>query len=126
MSVCKVERYPTCNFCSKEARYDAPMVGRSTWAYMCPDCWSERGSHTCYTKFELKSANAMIRDDLGTQVYDPELEATFMADLDLEEVMREELFGDSAGVTVADGCIVEPDGKCCHGYSSPLLLGGFM
>lgn len=26
----------------------------------------------------------------------------------------------------ADGCEVEPDGKCPHGYSSPLLLLGII
>ena len=37
----------------------------------------------------------------------------------MEEVL-EELSG--SVVVAADGCNVEPDGKCVHGYSSPLLL----
>jgi hypothetical protein len=39
---------------------------------------------------------------------------------DLEEIMWE-------GVTEAfDGCPVEPDGRCPHGYRSPLLILGMM
>ena len=40
------------------------------------------------------------------------------------DVLMYELM-DSVAVT-ADGCIVEPDGKCEHGYSSPQLLLGII
>lgn len=44
---------------------------------------------------------------------------------DLADIMRESLFGLSEGtVETIDGCIVEPDGQCPHGYLSPLLEAG--
>lgn len=39
---------------------------------------------------------------------------------DLEEIMYE-----SVAVTL-DGCTVEPDGECPHGFVSPLLTLGFI
>tara|TARA_Y100000310_G_scaffold292109_1_gene320593 strand:+ start:50 stop:241 length:192 start_codon:yes stop_codon:yes gene_type:complete len=44
-------------------------------------------------------------------------------EINMEEVLIE--LSDSVIVT-ADGCNVEPDGKCYHGYSSPLLLLGLI
>lgn len=39
---------------------------------------------------------------------------------DLAEILYE-------GVAeAADGCTVEPDGKCSHGYRSPLLVLGYI
>ncbi len=40
----------------------------------------------------------------------------------IQDVQREALFGSRIGVpsTCDDGCIVEPDGKCPHGYPSVL------
>jgi hypothetical protein len=35
------------------------------------------------------------------------------------------VMGDEDAET-ADGCYVEPDGKCPHGYRSPLLVRGIM
>lgn len=31
-----------------------------------------------------------------------------------------------ASAETYDGCVVEPDGKCSHGYSSPLLIMGWI
>jgi len=126
MNIVKVERFQTCNFCQKPAHYDAPMRGRSTWAYFCDDCYAERGSHNTGTKFVLMTDDEVAHSKCGDEVYDAKLEDQFMASVDIEELMEESLFGDSCGVEVADGCMVEPDGKCCHGYSSPLLLAGLI
>jgi hypothetical protein len=122
----KMSKLPSCNFCSEEARYDAPVLGHSSWAYFCPDCWASRGSHTQYTELRAETEDERARDQRGSDEFDPELEASFMENVDLEAVMSESLFGASCGVEVADGCVVEPDGKCCHGYSSPLILAGLM
>lgn len=43
---------------------------------------------------------------------------------DLADIMEEALFGASAGVETVDGCTVEPDGQCPHGFLSPLLEAG--
>jgi len=39
---------------------------------------------------------------------------------DLEESMMD------SGVETADGCWVEPDGECPHGYPSPLRVLGYI
>lgn len=122
----KMEKLPSCNFCPKEAKYDAPMLGHSSWAYFCPDCWASRGSHTLYNELRAATEDEKVRDQLGDSEYDAELEDQYMSSVDLEELMEESMFGSSCGVEVADGCMVEPDGKCCHGYSSPLLLAGLI
>jgi hypothetical protein len=36
------------------------------------------------------------------------------------------LSDDDSGVETADGCWVEPDGHCPHGYPSPLLAAGLI
>ena len=44
---------------------------------------------------------------------------------DLADIMHEALFGLSEGtVETVDGCIVEPDGTCSHGFLSPMLEAG--
>lgn len=46
---------------------------------------------------------------------------------ELEDIMAESLFGATEGtVETIDGCIVEPDGKCPHGFLSPLLEAGLI
>ena len=42
----------------------------------------------------------------------------------LEEAIAEYL--EYGTVTTEDGCQVEPDGVCSHGYSSPLLEAGLI
>lgn len=38
MKTAKVEKIPRCDFCEKEAVYDAKTrIG--CWAYMCETCW---------------------------------------------------------------------------------------
>lgn len=43
-----------------------------------------------------------------------------------DENLFDALMGDSYGVECADGCIVEPDGVCPHGYHSPLITLGMI
>lgn len=55
---------------------------------------------------------------------------------DLDEMFGDQLigdedldpdgFGDCAVVATRDGCEVEPDGTCPHGYLSPLLRLGLI
>lgn len=53
-------------------------------------------------------------------------------DFDYEDLLEgdEELdpdgFGDMSVVTTKDGCEVEPDGRCPHGFESPLLRLGLI
>lgn len=51
------------------------------------------------------------------------LEAIYAEELDLEDLEAE---SDTGIVETADGCSVEPDGICPHGYRSPLLVLGII
>lgn len=44
--------------------------------------------------------------------------------LDIEDL--EAIVFDYADAETADGCAVEPDGRCPHGYRSPLLVLGLI
>ena len=98
MSIKKVEKLPGCNFCSEPAHYDAPMRGSGSWAYFCCNCFAERGSHSTFTKFELMTEDEAEYSAAGAEEYDAELEQEYLKGLDMEELMKESLFGDSAGV----------------------------
>lgn len=52
-----------------------------------------------------------------------EMELEHARQLSLEE-LEAMLFDDS--IEAADGCLVEPDGTCPHGYRSPLLVLGLI
>ena len=43
------------------------------------------------------------------------------SDSDIESMVFETM-----DIETADGCTVEPNGKCSHGYSSPLLILGYI
>ena len=49
-----------------------------------------------------------------------------MYDFILEEFPEWEVSSDGAVWTAPDGCNVEPDGRCSHGYESPLLQMGLI
>jgi len=54
---------------------------------------------------------------------DHEEERQFLEDLSEDEIFS--MLADGVCET-ADGCSVEPDGICPHGYLSPLILMGVM
>jgi len=56
-----------------------------------------------------RSKAAMMRDHAGS-----------LDIFDLEAMMEE------GGAETADGCWVEPDGRCEHGFASPLLVLGYI
>jgi len=121
MKVLKVNSLPKCNLCGNDAVYDAPiptLFGK--WAYLCEHCFKangcvERGN--IGSKFEI---DTRTKSDL---TFDKDREQEYIDGLSIEDL--EEMFLDGV-VTTADGCVVEPDGKCPHGYSSPLLLEGLV
>jgi len=46
--------------------------------------------------------------------------------LDLEEWCEENLLADEAPAMCSEGCIVEPDGRCPHGFPSLPLAAGLI
>lgn len=109
---------PECNFCDELAHCDAPMKGRGSWAYMCLHHFTEMGQQeSCGTVFVL---DERTEDDTK---YDVTKELNHANNL-TENQLGAMVIG--AGCEAADGCSVEPDGKCQHGYSSPLKVLGIM
>lgn len=47
--------------------------------------------------------------------------AESLSDSDIEDIIL-----DYSNAETADGCMVEPDGVCPHGYRSPLLILGLI
>jgi len=54
----------------------------------------------------------------------PHDEVAYAEALSFEEL--EAMVMDGEDCVAVDGCTVEPDGKCSHGFSSPLLLRGLI
>jgi len=44
----------------------------------------------------------------------------------LEEWLEEHMLDDAAPACCSEGCEVEPDGRCPHGFPSILLAAGFI
>ncbi len=55
-----------------------------------------------------------------------ELNELFADELVGDEDFNPDGFGDCSVVMVADGCEVEPDGRCPHGKESPMLRLGLV
>lgn len=50
-----------------------------------------------------------------------ELDDIMADDLRGDESFDADGFGDGSVMSTEDGCVVEPDGKCPHGYESPAI-----
>jgi hypothetical protein len=111
---------PQCNFCGKEARWDAPTL-RGSWAYVCVECMP----NVCNPDTVATVGTEFILDERTKEdvLYDAVREAEYVNSLTDDDL--EEMFFDGV-VETADGCSVEPDGKCPHGYSSPLRVKGLI
>lgn len=55
-----------------------------------------------------------------------EMNEAFEGQLLGEEDFDGDGFGDGGVVTTQDGCNVEPDGRCPHGYPSPMVRLGLI
>ena len=109
-----------CDFCEKPAEWDAPTL-MGPWANMCMGCF---GQHAA--PYAEKIGSRVNKHKISSNpVYDAAVEQAYINSL--TEADLEELFFDSIVPTACpDGCEVEPDGRCCHGYSSPLILLGLL
>lgn len=55
-----------------------------------------------------------------------ELNELFADELRGDEDFNPDGYGDTSVVSTEDGCEVEPDGQCPHGYKSPMLRLGLI
>ena len=112
-----VDSLPKCDLCNTDnsAVYDGP-VRTSGHANMCS---------VCYSRYGLEFPGT-YRRIVGTdpRAEGPHDEVAYAEALSFEEL--EAMVMDGEDCVAVDGCTVEPDGKCSHGFSSPLLLRGLI
>jgi len=124
MKVFKKLLVPDCQLCNAvnlQVVYDSPVDGRS-WAWQCQACFDEHGSPALASKtVRMTNEEALARDDVKVnRKAEREWAESFNLD-DLESIVM----GDCDAPTACpNGCEVEPDGQCQHGYKSILLLLG--
>jgi hypothetical protein len=117
---------PDCQLCNAknlQEVYDSPVDGRS-WAYLCPECFKLHGSPSLASKIvKISSEEALARDNTK---YDKKAELTWAEGFNFDE-LESIVMGDTDAPTACpEGCVVEPDGKCQHGYRSILLILGMI
>lgn len=126
-----------CDICGKQdldVLYDMPFRG-SSWANVCEQCRPQadnpnnpigtkivKGTHPNADPPEEKAAPMTMGAALEAKEKRRK-EKQYVESLTQDQI--EEMMFDGA-VECADGCSVEPDGKCPHGYSSPLILLGLL
>lgn len=124
-----LDRIPDCDFCTKEDRVvpaivDGPTVFRSH-AYMCSahrKRWSVggpllAGEHPLENLIALRKPTVMPTAEERKAVM-----AEFYENVDMEEIHA--MVFDMTPCEAVDGCAVEPDGRCEHGYpSKPRAIG---
>jgi hypothetical protein len=139
-----VSKLPACDFCAHEGRgfiaatYDF-RTSMGPWANACESHWRE---HRATTRLGTGNGQRLVVDDLPvadtaavTASMDAELRAaTGGAVVDSKTPRRRPTAGEveiamimaeSEGSCEAlDGCTVEPDGECAHGFPSVLRAAG--
>jgi hypothetical protein len=122
MKVVTTEAMPICDICKAEdceIIYDIPYRG-SSWANCCEDCrkGSTAPNYEGGTKFVKGSKPESPERTLAEIIAMEEKHVRSLSDEDMATMMRDSV------LEAADGCSVEPDGKCPHGFRSPLLVRG--
>lgn len=129
-------RKQNCDICHAtdlSIYFDMPYQS-GHWANLCVKCRKNASNpdHPAGVKFvKGKHPNADEGEKpkpftMGAVLADKaqrEKELTHANSLTIEEIENMMFDGD---VETADGCMVEPDGSCPHGYRSPLLVLGLM
>jgi len=99
-----------CDFCQTKtkAEYDA-QTKTGQWAFMCESCFKVHGS------------GRGLGMGLGQKLVDNPVKPKAMS---LEQALRSSMLDED--INTADGCLVELDGTCPHGFQSPLVEHGLM
>ncbi len=122
------ETLPNCDICKAtelSVVYDMPFLG-GHWANCCEKCrlQCETPNHPAgirFVKGEHPKAKALKHSNGSRSI--TEIENDHANALNPGEL--DDMSFDSV-VEAADGCSVEPDGTCPHGYRSPLLVLGLV
>lgn len=127
----KVKEIPKCDICKAEGKDPLPAIAdarlpQGSWANVCHSHFID---NNCQLGTGKGQKYVLIKDQPSNQADDRatilkrtrELISNF-TDEDLEILM----FDSVVPTACPEGCEVEPDGKCCHGYPSPLLTMGMI
>lgn len=119
-----LENMPECQLCNKthEEIYDTPIsASGGRWAYACRPCLDEAGDA------QIQATTALGSRTVTTKPKEtPPPEQRAKEELEYVQTFSDEQFSNMLlgfeDCYAADGCRVDPDGECQHGYKSPLLL----
>ena len=124
MKTLKWETVPPCDLCKaqNDIVYDVPLK-HGSWAHVCESCMKIHGGNVNIGSkiVKIKPKPAKVHSVTEIRKHEIEFISSFSDD-DIEDLVM-----DSIVPTICpEGCEVEPDGKCPHGYSSVLLLLGLI
>jgi len=97
---------------------DAP-TRQGPWAHMCVKCFKTNGREPATKFVKVAPAEKLAADEMRKRIRD---HARSLSEEELEEMVSDSI----VPTACPDGCEVEPDGKCCHGYPSPLTVLGII
>jgi hypothetical protein len=119
------ETLPSCDVCkasNEKVIYDMPYQG-TQWANLCEDCRKDATDPDHASGFKIiKGVNPKVKATTDKAEMRQEM-VKYAKGLDDDSIAS--MICDSV-VDAADGCSVEPDGICQHGYESPLITLGIM
>ena len=111
--VCFSSRLPEPHFNLETARYDGATKPTGRWASMCEEHFTAVGVGLGTGKGQ----KLILRDSDEHKAIQRERAA--LPKPSVESLLSAAVMGDI--IETADGCMVEPDGKCEHGQNSPLV-----
>lgn len=123
-SKCEMMRLPTCDLCHKphDEIYDSPIVGAGgSWGYICGTCVALKGTIQAVLVQNL-GCQIILLNEKQPMVLDVEAEERWANEIDIEDLTQ--MVMGSKNCYAMDGCLVESDGKCVHGFRSPLVILG--
>ena len=118
---------PSCDICQADSllvAYDMPYR-EGHWANVCETCRQKADQPETRVGFKVvkgkhpKAGLSHGNDSRSIKQIERD-HATALNQTEVEELAFDDV------VTTADGCSVEPDGKCPHGFRSPLLVLGLI
>ena len=111
-----VSRLPECDFCKKPASFDG-KIKSGQWGYMCSQCWQKHGCGKLGVGFgqELK---------LESEKEKPE--SVKLANYYYTEELQDMMCDGESATECPEGCVVELDGVCPHGYQSVFIKLGLI
>lgn len=110
---------PACDICKaqNDVVFDVPTI-QGPWANLCESCLPTHGGNTDigYKLEKTEPKPTILLSNQEKQI----LEKEFVEGFDVDDF--ETLMDSVVPTACPEGCEVEPDGSCCHGFRSINLL----